>query len=83
MSPAYEPDCATCDSTTELRERIAVLETKLADMQPKVSAMYEMMVQGRGVTRLGRATVGLAGAGGAGMLISAKWHAFLVWLGSP
>lgn len=75
MAPALTDD-------GELRERIAVLETQLADMQPKVSAMYDIMVQGRGAKRLGEAAAAAVGSGGLGALIYAKWHAILLWIGS-
>ncbi|RAI19405.1 hypothetical protein CH337_12090 [Rhodoblastus acidophilus] len=74
MSPAA--------SDPTLHERVAVLEQIAEDMAPKVDAMYEMMLQGRGATRLGRAVVGIAGTAGIFTVVGHKWHAFLAWLGS-
>jgi hypothetical protein len=66
-----------------MHERVAVLENQLADMRPKIDAMYNMMVEGRGATKLGKLGVSLLGASGVGALIVAKWHALVIWFGTP
>lgn len=76
MSPA-------CDESPDMHERVAILEHQLADMKPKIDAMYNMMVEGRGVAKLGKVSVGLLGASGAGVIVAAKWHALLIWFGTP
>ena len=76
MSPA-------CDDTPDMHERVAVLENQLADMRPKIDAMYNMMVEGRGVAKLGKVGVGLLGASGVSVILAAKWHALIVWFGTP
>jgi hypothetical protein len=82
MSPA-------CDDSPHLSERVAVLENELVHIRdevaraiPKIDAMYNMMLEGRGATKLGRAGIWLAGTGGLGALVAAKWHALAIWIGT-
>ena len=82
MSPA-------CDESPKLSERVAILETHVNDMKPKIDAMYDVLVQGRvaariggaGATLISKGAVGLSGLGIGGIL-AIKWKAFLIWLGS-
>lgn len=73
---------AACEHTPDLNERVAVVESKLDDIAPKVAEMHAIMLQTRGASRLGRGIVGVLGAFGLGTFVSHKWPAFLQWLGS-
>lgn len=79
MSPAL-----STDESGEIRERIAVLETRVSDMGPKIDEMYEIIVQGRGVAKVGRAGAAIIGTciASALGLLAIKGKAFLLWLGS-
>lgn len=86
MSP---PNVANCEDTGELRERLAVLETKvdvietqLLGMNGKITVMHEILVEGRGAGRLVKMIGAALGAIGLGGVLGHKWSAFLTWLGT-
>ena len=70
------------DENSEIYERVARLEAVVEGMAPKVSEMHEIMLQGRGVSRIGRAALWLAMSAGLGGFAANKWPAILKTLGS-
>lgn len=76
------------EDTIEVRERVAVLETKVARIDSnmeiaieKIDALRQLIAEGRGAGRLAKLLAGFFGVTTAAAIV-AKWGGLLAWLGS-